>query len=191
MSSSPERDGGEAALEGGSCEYGSSDIARLEEEASDDAERVRFKFLPRCVGVDGGDCFGDAAGDGRLFIKKEGREVIRDGAKESNDRKVFPETRTRSHSHSRRLLGPPSLSFLSSRVMNKLPAELLYFVIYNPELKPTGIVQPDDEDASEQAHILFYTAKNHAVSKDRVLRQVGLAKAMTNFTTSVKSSVYS
>ena len=73
--------------------------------------------------------------------------------------------------------------------MNKLPAELLYFVIYNPELKPTGIVRPDDEDAEEQAHVLFYTAKNHAVSKDRVLRQVGLAKAMANFTTSVKSRV--
>ena len=66
-----------------------------------------------------------------------------------------------------------------------LPAELLYFAIYNATLRPTGPVQPDDEDAEDQAHIVFYTARNHAVSKDRVLRQVGLAKAMSNFTTYV------
>ncbi|KAF9563073.1 hypothetical protein CPC08DRAFT_741944 [Agrocybe pediades] len=39
----------------------------------------------------------------------------------------------------------------------------------------------DDEDAEEQAHILFYTAKERAVSRDRMLRQVGLAKALVNF----------
>ena len=67
-----------------------------------------------------------------------------------------------------------------------LPAELLYFAIYNATLRPAGPVQQDDEDAEDLAHIIFYTAKNHAVSKDRVLRQVGLAKAMSNFTTCVE-----
>ena len=39
----------------------------------------------------------------------------------------------------------------------------------------------DDEDAEEQAQILFYTARERAVSRDRMLRQVGLAKALVNF----------
>lgn len=65
----------------------------------------------------------------------------------------------------------------------KLPPSLLYLVIYNPTLQPPQSASADDEDAEEQAHVLFYTANNHAVSKDRVLRQVGLAKAMANFTT--------
>lgn len=70
--------------------------------------------------------------------------------------------------------------------MASLPATLLYFVIYNPSLKPThkhldSSNDDDNEDAEEQAQVLFYTAKDHAVSKDRVLRQVGLAKALVNF----------
>lgn len=75
--------------------------------------------------------------------------------------------------------------------MASLPATLLYFVIYNPSLKSaykhvgTGN-KDEDEDAEEQAQVLFYTAKDHAVSKDRVLRQVGLAKALVNFSKSVK-----
>jgi hypothetical protein len=48
-------------------------------------------------------------------------------------------------------------------------------------LRPTGSVPSDDEDAEEQAHILFYTSKEQAVSRDRMLRQVGLAKALVNF----------
>lgn len=67
--------------------------------------------------------------------------------------------------------------------MSRLPPSLLYLIIYNPTLKPSDVIQEDDEDAQEQAHILFYTANDHAVSKDRVLRQVGLAKALANFTT--------
>lgn len=63
-----------------------------------------------------------------------------------------------------------------------LPPSLLYFVIYNPEIRQTD---SDDEDADEQAQVLFYTAKDHAVSRDRVLRQVGLAKALVNFSRSV------
>jgi len=70
--------------------------------------------------------------------------------------------------------------------MASLPATLLYFVVYNPSLKPThkhvgSDADDDDEDAEEQAQVLFYTAKDHAVSKDRVLRQVGLSKALVNF----------
>jgi hypothetical protein len=33
----------------------------------------------------------------------------------------------------------------------------------------------------EQAHILFYTSKDRAVSIDRMLRQVELGKALVNF----------
>lgn len=76
MSSSPEREGGEATLDGGSAALeGSSDMARLDEDASEDAERARF--VPRRVGVDGellGECSTEAAGDGRLFIREEKRE---------------------------------------------------------------------------------------------------------------------
>ncbi|KAH8108336.1 hypothetical protein DFH11DRAFT_1118345 [Phellopilus nigrolimitatus] len=67
--------------------------------------------------------------------------------------------------------------------MDRLPPSLLYLVIYNPALSAPETARPDDEDAEEQAHVLFYTANDHAVSKDRVLRQVGLAKALVNFTT--------
>ena len=78
MSSSPEREGGEAAHEGGSAALeGSSDMARLDEDASEDAERARL--VPRRVGVDGGllgECSAEAAGDGRLFIRKKGKACV-------------------------------------------------------------------------------------------------------------------
>ena len=64
--------------------------------------------------------------------------------------------------------------------MSRIPPSLLYLTIYNPTLKP-ALLEPDNEDAEEQAHILFYTAREHAVSRDRILRQVGLAKALVNF----------
>ncbi|RPD64248.1 hypothetical protein L226DRAFT_611828 [Lentinus tigrinus ALCF2SS1-7] len=64
--------------------------------------------------------------------------------------------------------------------MSRIPPSLLYLTIYNPTLKPE-LLDPDNEDAEEQAHILFYTAREHAVSRDRTLRQVGLAKALVNF----------
>jgi hypothetical protein len=64
---------------------------------------------------------------------------------------------------------------------NRIPPNLLYLSIYNPTLKPTVIVDGDNEDAEEQAHILFYTSKERAVSRDRMLRQIGLAKALVNF----------
>ena len=69
----------------------------------------------------------------------------------------------------------------TSMNLGALPAGLLYLVIYNPTLRPPAGADSDDEDAEEQAHILFYTGKEHAVSRDRMLRQVGLAKALANF----------
>lgn len=69
----------------------------------------------------------------------------------------------------------------SSRDMNRIPANLVYLTIYNPTLRSTGPLNDDDEDAEEQAHILFYTSKERAVSRDRMLRQVGLAKALVSF----------
>ncbi|KAI0084470.1 hypothetical protein BDY19DRAFT_971284 [Irpex rosettiformis] len=66
--------------------------------------------------------------------------------------------------------------------MSREPPCLSYLTIYNPILKPADPdVAKDDEDAEEQAQILFYTGKERAVSRDRILRQVGLAKALVNF----------
>ena len=69
--------------------------------------------------------------------------------------------------------------------MSRVPPNLLYLTIYNPTLKASGPVIGDDEDAEEQAHILFYTGREQAVSRDKILRQVGLAKALINFTRQV------
>jgi hypothetical protein len=57
--------------------------------------------------------------------------------------------------------------------------ELVYLTVYNPTLAPQD--DTEDEDAEEQAHILFYTSRERAVSRDRMLRQIGLAKALVNF----------
>ncbi|KAH9840215.1 uncharacterized protein C8Q71DRAFT_746380 [Rhodofomes roseus] len=65
--------------------------------------------------------------------------------------------------------------------MSRIPPGLLYLTIYNTSLRPASLTSPDDEDAEEQAQILFYTARERAVSRDRMLRQVGLAKALVNF----------
>ena len=64
--------------------------------------------------------------------------------------------------------------------MSRIPPSLLYLAIYNPTIRPVGPV--DDDDAEEQAQILFYTSKEKAVSRDRMLRQIGLAKALVSFT---------
>ena len=64
--------------------------------------------------------------------------------------------------------------------MSRTPPSLSYLTIYNPALRPNNPIT-DDEDAEEQAHILFYTSKERAVSRDRMLRQVGLAKALVSF----------
>jgi hypothetical protein len=76
----------------------------------------------------------------------------------------------------------PELVFLllaPSPVMNKVSAQLSYLVIFNPTLAPLS--PTEDEDEIEQAHILFYTSRSRAVSRDTMLRQVGLAKALINF----------
>jgi hypothetical protein len=72
--------------------------------------------------------------------------------------------------------------------MSRLPPALLYLTIYNPTLKPCGPIADDDEDAEEQAHILFYASRERAVSRDKMLRQVGLAKALVNFSEYVMPS---
>ena len=64
---------------------------------------------------------------------------------------------------------------------DRLPASLAYFLIYNPTLPAPHNTPRDDEDAQEEAHILFYTSRERVVSRDRMLRQVGLAKALVNF----------
>ena len=66
--------------------------------------------------------------------------------------------------------------------MSRIPPSLLYLTIYNPTLRPDiSATHDDDEDAEEQAQILFYTSRDRAVSRDKMLRQVGLAKALVNF----------
>ncbi|ELU44679.1 hypothetical protein AG1IA_01310 [Rhizoctonia solani AG-1 IA] len=68
--------------------------------------------------------------------------------------------------------------------MSRIPPALAYLVIYNPTLQPNPEELTDDrdeDDVAEQAHVLFYTARERAVSRDRILRQVGLAKALANF----------
>jgi len=65
--------------------------------------------------------------------------------------------------------------------MDRIPPNLVYLTIYNPSLRSTHPPNVDDEDAEEQAHILFYTSKERAVSRDRMLRQIGLAKALVSF----------
>ena len=66
--------------------------------------------------------------------------------------------------------------------MSRIPPALLYLTIYNPTIRPpVSTISEDDEDAEEQAQILFYTSRHQAVSRDKMLRQVGLAKALVHF----------
>lgn len=66
--------------------------------------------------------------------------------------------------------------------MNQIPPALLYLTIYNPTILPTvSVTSEDGEDAEERAQILFYTSRDQAVSRDKMLRQVGLAKALVHF----------
>ncbi|KAG2157534.1 hypothetical protein DEU56DRAFT_975642, partial [Suillus clintonianus] len=65
--------------------------------------------------------------------------------------------------------------------MNRIHPALLYLTIYNPTLRPNEEVSKDDEDAEEQAQILFYTSQERAASRDKMLRQVGLAEALVHF----------
>lgn len=72
--------------------------------------------------------------------------------------------------------------------MARIPPSLSYLTIYNSALRPIESV-PEDEDAEEQAQILFHTSKERAISRDRMLRQVGLAKALVNFSQCVTGPV--
>ncbi|THH21185.1 hypothetical protein EUX98_g8430 [Antrodiella citrinella] len=72
--------------------------------------------------------------------------------------------------------------------MSRIPPALLFLTVFNPTLLPTGEYNEEDEDAEEQAHVLFYTARERAVSRGKILRQVGLAKALINFSGMFNSS---
>ncbi|WVQ77799.1 hypothetical protein IAR50_007489 [Cryptococcus sp. DSM 104548] len=72
-----------------------------------------------------------------------------------------------------------------------IPASLSHFVIFNPNLKPSQIHKnpneeerdrDDEDDQREAAQILFYTAREGGgVSRNKMLRQVGLAKGLMAF----------
>ncbi len=77
-----------------------------------------------------------------------------------------------------------------------IPASLSHFVIFNPSLRPpkpdttldkaessASSDKDDEDDLREAAQILFYTSREAGgVSRDRMLRQVGLAKGLMGFT---------
>lgn len=74
-----------------------------------------------------------------------------------------------------------------------LPASLSHFAIFNPAYHPTRLHTPasdsesDDKDLKddlrEAAQILFYTSREAGgVSRDQMLRQIGLAKGLMGFT---------
>ncbi|KAJ1019051.1 hypothetical protein NDA18_006202 [Ustilago nuda] len=92
----------------------------------------------------------------------------------------------------------------SSQIIYK-PASLSYFTIFCPALKPpkheeaatADTAQKDDteeededarETAREAAQILFYTSRARAVLKDRMLRQIGVAKGMIEFCSMVSKT---
>ncbi|WWC89030.1 uncharacterized protein L201_003948 [Kwoniella dendrophila CBS 6074] len=66
-----------------------------------------------------------------------------------------------------------------------LPANLSHFVIFNPTIKadlPKSDDKDNDDDLREAAQILFYTSREAGgVSRDKMLRQVGLAKGLMGF----------
>lgn len=66
-----------------------------------------------------------------------------------------------------------------SNSCTELPA-LSYLLIFNPTIASQD---DDDDDEKERKQLLFYSAKEQAVSKDQILRQLGVAKALSKFTT--------
>lgn len=73
----------------------------------------------------------------------------------------------------------------------RIPPSLDFLVIYNKNLTALPATIPDDDDdAQEEAHILFYTSRERSVTKDRTLRQVGLAKALASFSEQVQEDWY-
>jgi hypothetical protein len=69
--------------------------------------------------------------------------------------------------------------------MSRVPPKLEFLVIYNKTIQAAPNVSKDNDDAQEEAHILFYTCRPGGVKRDRMLRQVGLAKALISFSESV------
>ncbi|KIM34099.1 hypothetical protein M408DRAFT_59921 [Serendipita vermifera MAFF 305830] len=65
--------------------------------------------------------------------------------------------------------------------MSRVAPSLEYFVVYNKTLQVATKPSHDDDDAQEEAHILFYTCRPGGVKRDKMLRQIGLAKALISF----------
>ena len=98
------------------------------------------------------------------------------------------------------LAAPATTATPSSSQLAFKPASLSYFTIFCPALKPpkqrdaatdsqqdaqaeSQDAQDEDarETAREAAQILFYTSRARAALKDRMLRQIGVAKGMIEF----------
>ena len=83
-----------------------------------------------------------------------------------------------------------SVSVSACLMGTRIPPSLDFLVIYNKNLTALpGTIADDDEDAQEEAHILFYTCRQRAVTRDRTLRQVGLAKALASFSEQVQDGL--
>jgi hypothetical protein len=65
------------------------------------------------------------------------------------------------------------------------PTSLSHFVIFNPNLQAdleAGLHGDEKDDAREAAQIIYYTSNDGgSVTRDRMLRQVGLAKGLMGF----------
>ncbi|EPQ26370.1 uncharacterized protein PFL1_06018 [Pseudozyma flocculosa PF-1] len=69
------------------------------------------------------------------------------------------------------------------------PASLTYFTIFAPALRPKGAGSEDA--AADAAQILFYTSRERAVTQERMLRQIGIAKGLVEFGNMVTDSSHS
>lgn len=75
-----------------------------------------------------------------------------------------------------------------------IPPSLNHLVVFNPSIKPSvsvtstgdaGVERDRDleDDLAQAAQILFYTSREAGgVSRDRMLRQVGVVKGLMSFT---------
>jgi hypothetical protein len=70
-----------------------------------------------------------------------------------------------------------------------MPSSCQYILIYNPSLPPSS-PQGASEDDIDAGHVVFYSSQDHVSSRDSMLRQVGLAKGLNNFTASVWLHMY-
>ncbi|WWC94532.1 hypothetical protein V866_001378 [Kwoniella sp. B9012] len=80
---------------------------------------------------------------------------------------------------------PPTNATASPGPSKTIPASLSHFVIFNPTIRPDiprSDNKDDDDDLREASQILFYTSREAGgVSRDKMLRQVGLAKGLMGF----------